>query len=311
MARRPRRWREDAVYAEVKRTVDRQFLLKPTPEVRNIIGACLGRALQKYPVQLHWAASNTTHFGVGRSALPGMLDNLSRFNQYFYGLLSRELNKLWGREGPMWSTRSRSAEAIDDDAAEDRLFYEVTNMVKDGLVDRVTHSEGFNCYGTLATGEKEKFWYLDWTSWWNDGGPRNKKPVSEYKVWVEVEYTPLPKWRQMTPDQRQAHFRREVRKIEQEARKEREREGRPVMGPQKLAKLDPRDRPKTEAKSGPQPLCHASTKEAAEEYKKEFKVFLDHYYRASGLYREGHFDVEFPEGSFRPPLVTIYCASSL
>ena len=54
MANRPRWWKENTIYSETKRTVDRQFLLRPCPEIRNMIGACIGRALRKFPVKLHW-----------------------------------------------------------------------------------------------------------------------------------------------------------------------------------------------------------------------------------------------------------------
>lgn len=61
MARLPRWQRDGAVLCETRRTVDRQFLLKPCPETRNIIGACLGRALKKHKVKLYWFAPNVNH----------------------------------------------------------------------------------------------------------------------------------------------------------------------------------------------------------------------------------------------------------
>ena len=103
----------------------------PCPEVRNIIGACLGRALRKFPVKLFWTEANTTHMQNGRSPFPDQLDNMSKFDQMFYSLLSRELNRLWDREGPVWSTKNRGIECVDDAAAEDRLLYSMTNPVKD------------------------------------------------------------------------------------------------------------------------------------------------------------------------------------
>jgi hypothetical protein len=311
MARRPRRWKENSAYAEVKRTVDRQFLLKPTPDIKNIIGASLGRALEKFPVKLYWAEGNVNHMQASRQPLPGKTDNCSKFDQMFYSLLSRGINKLWGRDGPVWSSRNRSTEVIDDQALEQQLFYAVTNMVKDGLLDKVSHSKGFSCYEALATGKTEKYWYTDWTGWWKGGGKRNKKPVSAYRKWVEVKYEPIPAWASMPEHKRQAHFRREVRKLEQEFREQRKGEGKRAMGPLKLARLDPRDRPKTLKEKTPQPLCHGSTEEGRQGFKEEWREFLDRYKWASGQYRSGKLDVEFPEGSFRPPLVTIVSATAL
>ena len=311
LARIPRRWRSFAVHCEVRRTVDRQFLLLPTPEVRNIIGACLGRALKKFPVRLHWADANVNHLHIGRCAIPGQTKNLSNFNQHFYSLLSRELNRLWDREGPVWSSRVRSREAIDDQSLEQQLFYSVTNMVKDGLVDKVTHSKGFSCYSSLATGKTEKYWYYDRTAWWKQGGPLGRKPLSAFKKWVKVKFEPIPTWENVPEHKWQAHFRREVRCVEQTERSTREKEQRRPLGPVKLSKLDPRSRPRTTKKRTKQPLCHASDMEAAAAYKREWRVFLDAFYRASGKFLSGNYHVEFPDGSFRPPLVSLYTASAL
>ena len=60
-----------------------------------------------------------------------------------------------------------------------------------------------------------------------------------------------------------------------------------------------------------QPLCHASDMEAAAAYKREWRVFLEAFYQASSQYLSGNYHVEFPEGSFRPPLVNMYTASAL
>ena len=75
------------------------------------------------------------------------------------------------------------------------------------------------------------------------------------------------------------------------------------MGKTKLRKLDPRDRPKTKPVRDRKPLCHASSPEAAKAYKAAHREFLDAYRIASAAYRSGCYDVEFPSGSFKPPLI--------
>ena len=72
----------------------------------------------------------------------GKPPEISKFYKHFYSLLTRNLNKLWDREGTMWSTRVRSREAVDPASREQQLLYAVTNMVKDGLLDKVSHSPG-------------------------------------------------------------------------------------------------------------------------------------------------------------------------
>jgi hypothetical protein len=311
MARRPRRYSADAAYTEVQRTVDRQFLFKPDPAIRNIIGACAGRALRKFPVDLFWLDFNINHRQVGRAPLsdsPEHIQNLVRFDQLFNSLLARELNRHLGREGALFSTRNRSQECVDDPSLEQQLLYAVTNVVKDGLVDRVAHWKGVSSYRQLATGRKDRYWFINWTRWWGAGGPLSKRSPEEFVEWVEVELSPLPSWAGMKPEARQAMFRRLVRQLEQDYRVEREREGRRVSGPRKLARVDPRSRPREQKPRTRQPHCHASTARGRRLYDQDWREFLKEYYSASARYRGGEWTVEFPAGSFRPPLIEVYPA---
>ena len=304
MANFPRWVKANAAYCEVQRTVDRCFLFKPDETTRQIIGSSAGRALQKFPVKIYYLDFNIDHKQNGIAPFSDdreHIRNYAKFHQLFNSLLARGINKHLGREGALYSSRNRSTEAVDDQSLEQQLFYAVTNPVKDGLVDRVINWKGFSSYTQLATGESERFQYIDWSAWYKEGGKRNKKSPEAYVKTVEVKLTPIPAWERMTVPQRQAHFRREVRTLEQKFREEREREGRSVMGPRSLEKLNHRDHPKKPAERTKKPLCHASTVEAANEYRERLRAFLDEYYTASDLWRSGVYSVEFPRGSFKPP----------
>jgi hypothetical protein len=309
MANRPRWIRADAAYCEVQRTVDRQFFFKPDETIRNIIGSSVGRAQEKYPVKLYWVDFNINHRQSGKAPLsdsPEHLDNLVRFDQLCNSLIARELNKLLGREGALFSTHNRIEEAIDDLSLEQQLLYAVTNPVKDGLVDRVAHWKGFSSYNQLATGKVERYPYVERTAWHRAGGERGKKSQEAFVKCAEVKLSPIPSWQHLPAHKRQALFRRRVRQLEREYRAERERENRTVMGPKRLAKVDPRNRPKNPSRThGRQPLCHCSTVEGARAYAERWRTFLDTYYYASGMWMQGVTDVEFPAGSYKPPLVRL------
>ena len=305
MSRRPRWLKGDASYCEVQRTVDRQFFFKPDEEIRQIIGSAAARAQKRYPVKLYWVDCNINHKQTGKAPLsdsPEHLENFVRFDQMFNSLVARGINKALDREGALFSTRNRSQEAIDDQSLEQQLFYAVLNPVKDGLVDRIAHWKGFSSYEQLATGKVERFQYIDWTAWHREGGIASGKAPEAFIKYAELKLSPIPAWEGIPDHKRQAMFRRRVRHIEQELRKQREREGRTVYGSTKLAKLDHRQRPQRPPQyKGPQPLCHASSREAAEEYQESWLAFLDQYYYASGMWLRGFTQVEFPHGSFKPP----------
>ena len=156
---------------------------------------------------------------------------------------------------------------------------------------------------TLASGKVERFSYINWTAWHRSG---RKKPREMFIEWVEVRLSPLPSWEDMVAHKRQALFRRKVRELEQHYRSEREHERRRPLGPERLAKIDPRSRPKRPPKKkGNQPLCHSSTLEGEIMYEKKYRAFLDQYYKASGLWMKGMMDAPFPAGSFKAPLIRL------
>lgn len=303
MSRRIRWLKADAAYCQTQGTVDRQFLFKPTEEVRNIIGSAAGRALKKYPVKLYFLDFNINHEHAGKAPLsndPKHLENVVRFDQLFNSLVARGLNQLYGREGPLFASRSRIDEATDDKALEQQLFYAVTNPVKDGLVERAAHWNGVSSYHQLATGEPDTYRYFDWTAW-HKASREKRKNRSAFWREVKVELTPLPAWEGMSPAKRQAHFRREVRRYEQSFREERERAGQGVLGPRRLAKVDPRDRPKRPRVPSNQPVCHSSSPEGANEYKESLRAYMERYRYSSDMWLRGAWEVEFPSGSIRPP----------
>ena len=307
MANRPRWFKARSAYSAVQRTVDRQFLFKPDETTRNIIGSAAGRALEKFPVKIYWLDFNINHKHSSFAPLsdsPEHIQNLVKFQQMFNSLVARGLNKHFGREGALYSTRNRITEVVDDASLEQQLIYAVTNPVKDGLVERAAHWKGFSSYKQLATGEVERFQYVDWATWYREG-KRKKKPPQAFVKIVEVKLTPIPSWEGMSEDKRQARFRRLIREDEQRCKEGLEGEGRGVMGPMKLAKLDHRERPKSPAKRTPQPLCHSSTAEGAKKYEKTWRAFLDQYYSASKMWLKGEYGVEFPLGSFKPPLIRV------
>jgi hypothetical protein len=82
------------------------------------------------------------------------------------------------------------------------------------------------------------------------------------------------------------------------------------MSVPRLLSLDPRDRPKEPRKSkGRQPLIHADTVEEAKAYEEKFREVQRAHRRASIAYRQGNLDVEFPPGTFRPPLIQVVDSS--
>ena len=284
----------------------------PVPSVINIVGASVGRALKRHALPLHWFEGNIHHEHGGFT--PGDDAQRAGVPHYFrdvHSLIARELNRLRGGENHVYGERYRAEPCLDDASAEQKLVYAMVNAVKDGQVERVSESPFFSTFRHLAFGEPLRFWYFDFTAWWKKGGPRPGNRLKDHIEWVEFALAPLPSWEKLTVQQRRTRFRHLVREAEVLAAQEREAEGRTVIGVPALRRLDPRDRPRNPKRSGRQPLCHAADPATRRLYKRDWREFLKAYRAASIAYRGGDLGVAFPDGSFRPPLVTMYTASAL
>jgi hypothetical protein len=286
--------------------------LVPTPSVINIIGACLGRAQRKHPIRIHWFECNLHHLHIGFSVDDdAMRENVAPFFRMLLSSIARAVNKLWGRENHVFGGRYRAEPCVDDPAAEQQLLYAVANPVKDGQVERVVESPFFSTFRLAFRGEPLRFWYVDFAGWWKKGGPRKRNRAKDFLTWVTVELSPLPALCGLSEHQRRTRMRHLVREAEQAAAERLALEGRGVVGVEALRRLDPRDRPRSPKESGRQPVCHASDAASRREFERTWREFLQEHRRASFDFRAGCFEREFPEGSFRPPLITPYSASRL
>ena len=328
----------DKTYEVVTGTVDRQFLFRPNshtanpllheschkdaldptndhmpkPSILNIVGFAFARALELYPVQLHAAEQNINHLHSNVTLSREQLGNVSSFYRTAHSFIAREVNRLYGREGHVFAGRLRATSCEDDDAAEDKLFYSITNVIKDGLVERQNGKVFLSSYSSLAKGETLKFWKIDWRTFQKKGGFRVKSHrPKDYIIWRELTFSWLPMYLNCSESKRQTRIRKQVAKQTDEIAQEMKDERRIPMGVTKLKMLNPRARPTTPRKSGRQPLCHASTKEAADAFKDRQRPFLDDYIQASADFRNGDYQREFPQGSYRPPLLAICTGDSM
>ena len=167
MGRRLRLWEPQNIYSCVENSVDRQFLFRPDhrtdnhllrwdcppdalntdndtipePSIINTIGAAIVRAQKKHPVDIFWFEGNINHQHSGIGAKDGGLDALSKFKQQSNSIIARGINKTLDREGHVFGATFHSEPCLDDNATEQKLFYSVTNVVKDGLVNDVINNE--------------------------------------------------------------------------------------------------------------------------------------------------------------------------
>jgi hypothetical protein len=284
----------------------------PVPSTINVIGASAARAQVLDPLDLCWLEGNLNHLHDGVLPGPDQVENVAPFFRDFLSGVARGTNRLLQRANHVFGGRTRVQPCLDLPSAEQQLVYALTNAVKDGLVERVSESPFFSTYRHLAFGEPLEFWRIDWAGYWEAGGTRKKNHApKDYLRWERLALAPLPGWECLTIHQRQARVRVLVRGVEEEIAERRRCEGRGLVGVPRLYTLSPFERPKTLPDDGPQPLCHSSDPEARRDFKRRWREILREHRKASIDYRAGNHEREFPQGTYRPPIVKIYTSSRL
>ena len=142
-----------------------QGLLRPDPEVTEIIKATLARALERHrgEVELHHYVVMSNHLHLLISTQDAHAK--ARFMCSLSGTLARELCRHWGMRDHLWEGRYHSHELLDEEALIDAYKYIFKNSVKEGLVDHPSQWPGLHGYAQLCAGAQVVGRWLDRTRW--------------------------------------------------------------------------------------------------------------------------------------------------
>ena len=339
MGRRIRVFEPNVVYSVVIRSVDHSFVFKPDhnpkhpllvsgcplesfrpfnkiipkPSVINVIGACAARAMELAHVRIHWVEANSTHLQVGISV--SRWEDVGRIPEFFrdfHSAVAVKLGKKWHWSGHIFASPYHATPCLDEESVEQQLVYSVTNPVKDHLVERVLESPYFTTFRHLAQGKKLEYFRIDWDAY-NKAGARRKKNhcPQNYLRWLELDITPVPGQEDWPAHKRNSFARAQIRAVEEQMKEELRKKGQRAMGAAAQFRLNPRGRPRDPKSSGPQPLCHCADHNMRAEYKERWREIVSDHRAASIEYLLGYWEREFPEGTFRPPLIKPYLSSQL
>jgi REP element-mobilizing transposase RayT len=202
------------------RTIGARSLLVPSPNPRlfnEMVVGVLGRAREVSPVELCSVVVTANHW----HALAVVHDQqqLSRFMHHFCGNLTKEVNRLRGRRGPLWARRYDRIVVSDEPEVQwDRLKYHLSHGVKEGLTESPLDWPGVHAARALVHGEKlEGFWFNRAREW----AARNRGlEVGTYDFATKylVGLAPLPAFRHLTSEEYQAKVAELIHEIEEEGK---------------------------------------------------------------------------------------------
>ena len=298
---------EAGVLIEVTgRTIGGQALLLPQPNPRRfneIIVGVLGRALEVSPIELCAAVFTANHHHL--LLVAHEQQDVSRFMHHAAGNLTKEVNRVRGRRGPMWERRYSSIVVSSEPEAQwSRLKYLVSHSVKEGLCRSPFDWPGVHCARSLVSGEPLEGYWFNRTKEWAARNRGLNFGYYDYATRYQVDLAPLPAFRGLSD----AEYRRKaaglVREIEEEYAEV--RDGNPVAGVEKILRQDPFRAPTRAPKRSPRPLFHFKSREARDELWEELKAFLTRYVVASDVLRSPRQRPSvaslFPVGCYPPAL---------
>lgn len=290
-------------------TIQNRFLLTPKPRLREIVIGALARAKTKCPLQIVAFAFLSTHFHL--LVWTPDAKTLSRFMGRFNSKMGKEVKRLTGWGEKIWGRRYRSILVSDEPLVqEDRLEYVLAHGVKEGLVERVLDWPGAHSAHALLTGDSMVGVWYDRTGAYRARRRKNPPKPEEFAQEEMLTLDPLPCWRPFTPEQRQARAAEIVARIEENARREREKTGVSVLGTTAIQTQHPHAQP-NRAKKSPAPRFHAWSKKVYRELYEAYGDFVAAFRNAAEKWRAGDRMAAFPEGSFPPGLPFVEAAPVL
>jgi REP element-mobilizing transposase RayT len=191
------------------RTLQGRLLLKPSPELTDIILGVIGKAQDLYQMTIHAFVVVGTHAHFLLS--PPSAEKLARFMQFVNANIAKEAGRLHRWRERLWSRRYCSIIVADDKAAHARLHYILSHGAKEGLVGKPAEWPGPNCVAALTTGELLRGSWFDRSAEYIARQRGESVLPSQFATTFDVKLTPLPCLLHLTEDQRQAEFETQTR----------------------------------------------------------------------------------------------------
>jgi REP element-mobilizing transposase RayT len=269
---RPLRFIPEGCLVEITtRTLQGRLLLKPSPELNDLVLGVIGKAQATYRMTIHAFAVASNHVHLLLS--PASAQHLARFMQFVNANIAKEVARLHDWPERVWSRRYRSIPVVDDAAAHARIRYQLSHGAKEGLVSGAGDWPGLNCVAALTHGDLLRGTWHDRSAEYRATAAGKDVKPGDFTTSYDVKLTPLPCVHHMSTEQQQSHYRRVVREIDAAAHAANQEKCRRPLGPEKILAQDPHHRPDAPDRS-PAPLVHACDEDKRDAFLHAYRVFV-------------------------------------
>lgn len=203
------------------RTIQGRLLLRPSTGMNDVIRGVLARAARLAGLAVHAPVFLSNHYHLLVSVADSQ--QLAQFMNYLDSNLAREAGRLVRWREKLWGWRFQAVIVSDEEEAQvGRLAYILSQGVKKGLVASPFDWPGVHCAQALTEGTAISGRWHDRTL---ESRARRKGLPIDPRAFVEQEelqLTPLPCWKSLTPEEYRARVQQLIEAIETDARLQQE-----------------------------------------------------------------------------------------
>jgi REP element-mobilizing transposase RayT len=280
------------------RTIQGRFLLRPSPELNEVIIGVLGRAQRRFGLRIFAFQFLSDHYHL--LLWVDDAQQLAGFMEYFGGNLAREAGRASSWRGKFWTRRYHSA-VVDSsrESVVDRLRYIISNGCKEGLVASPLDWPGVSSTPALLDGSmKLSGTWFDRTREYRlkECRPRPIFPESE-----EVRLSVLPGLAQLNSEDFERTVRSVVEQVERDTEKMHVANGTRPAGPRWVLRQRPHRVPRAMKISRAKKFLSSFLQNRIQ-LRLAYLQFVVAYRDAANRLRSGDRLVEFPPGCFPPRL---------
>ena len=283
----PRQFLNGTTYLLTRRVLRRQFRLKPSDQVNQILLYCLAYAAARYQIKIHAFCFLSNHYHL---VLTDPDSRLSEFMGWLNKYTAKCINSLHGEWGVLWEPGSYSAVVLaNDQAVLDKLLYTLCNPVEAELVPRGTQWRGLR---TAVEEVGRASYQVDRP----DVFFRKKGPLPQT---AKLTLAPLECFQHLSAEELTALLSEGVRAREEEVNRRVKKKRRGFLGWRNVVKQSRVDTPTThERRRGINPRLACRDKWKRIELLGALKEFLKKYREALGRFVKGERDAVFPAGTY-------------
>jgi len=300
MGRDPRYVPPGSLVEVTTRTVQGRFLLRPSRELCEITLGILGRATERYDVDIcaYVFLSNHSHLLLS----PADAQQQALFMGYLNGNLAKEAGRLHDWPEKFWGRRYTDILTSDEPEAQiARLQYLLEHGCKENLVRKPGLWPGANSVQALLDGKPVTGVWFDRTRQWRARKSRQGTDKYEFTTKHTFSLAPLPCWQHKTPVERQKLAAEMVRSIERKTRQRLEQDNQTPIGIHRILHQDPHNKPDPPDRR-PAPRFHAASREVRMRLLAAYREFLNTFRQAAQDLKDGFQNPRFPDGCFPPGL---------